>query len=32
LCCLARVEQTTVYLSLSWCKRFSKTVSLTTIW
>jgi hypothetical protein len=32
LCCLARVEQTTVYLSPSWCRIFSKTASLATIW
>ncbi len=32
LCCLARVEQTTVCFSPSWCRIFSKTVSLTTIW
>jgi hypothetical protein len=32
LCCLAKVEQARIYLSLSWCKIFSKTVILTTIW
>jgi hypothetical protein len=32
LCCLVRVEQTTVYLSPSWSRIFSKTVSLTIIW
>jgi hypothetical protein len=32
LCCLARVEQTTVYLSPSWFRRYSKTVSLIIIW
>jgi hypothetical protein len=31
LCCLARVEKTTVYLSPSWCRIFSKIPSLTTI-
>ncbi len=32
LCYLARVQQETVCLSPSWCRRFSKTVSLTIIW
>jgi hypothetical protein len=32
LCCLARVDQARVYFWSSWCRRFSKTVSLLTIW
>ncbi len=32
LCCLARVEQATVCFSPSWCRIFSKTESLTTVW
>ncbi len=31
LYCLARVQMATVYLSPSWCRRYSKTVSLTII-
>jgi hypothetical protein len=32
LCCLARVEQEKVCLSPSWCRIFSKILSLITIW